>query len=154
MFVGMCFSASMVGVPHFVSAETVDCTKLGAPTPCDSPGKATSAPDDIKFSYPPFGKDINLNGKDPSKFDIQRSDISSFEQFGSRFISFMSGVVVLITILVFMIGSGFWIFSSGNESLVERGKDMMIYSTIGILMVLGAYVIVKVVQVILYSLGT
>jgi len=103
--------------------------------------------------YPSFGKEVNLNNAS-NGFDIHYTTINKFEDFGQKFIQIMSGIVVLITILVFMIGGGFWIFSAGNESLVERGKGMMIYSTIGILLVLGAYVVVKVVQIILYSLGT
>ncbi len=86
--------------------------------------------------------------------DIQQGNILTFEQVGERFIRTLTGTVVLVAILVFMIGGGFWIFSAGNESLVERGKDMMIYSIIGVLLVLGAYVIIKLVQVVLFALGT
>lgn len=79
---------------------------------------------------------------------------NSANEVPGKIIPFLTGTVVLISILVFMIGGGFWIFSAGNDSLVERGKTMMLYSVLGIVLVLGAYVITVLYQTILYSLGT
>ncbi len=95
-----------------------------------------------------------VDGGAAGTFQINASRFTKFEQISEAFIKLLTGVVLLLTILTFMIGSSFWIFSAGNESLVERGKDLMIYSLVGILIVVGSYVIVRLFQVILYALGT
>lgn len=121
------------------------------PDPCDSkddPQQDSGKSGGLNLHY----LSVGISARED--FDINPTPFRSLTDFTNRFISFMTGIVVLITILVFMTGSGFWIFSAGNESLVERGKTMMTYSIIGILCVLGAYVITQLFQIILYIIGT
>src|SRR5687768_643548 len=92
--------------PHFNLGFAVD-------PPAPVPQQNSGTPNDTSKNFFLQGyetKPVNLNG---GEFDIHPTDIDEFEEFGPRFIRIMSGIVVLIAILVFMIGAGFWIFSAG-----------------------------------------
>ncbi|MBI5413965.1 hypothetical protein HZA38_00420 [Candidatus Peregrinibacteria bacterium] len=90
----------------------------------------------------------------PKNFNINPTPYANMGELSFSFIRLLTGTVVLATIATFMIGAGFWIFSAGDESRVERGKDLMTYSIVGILVVLGSYALIKLFQVALYTLGT
>ena len=139
------------------------CDGPNPPVPCEQPDSDTDETetesssrvmDTMLDANTPLRHEISTANLGPGGFDIEQTGMRSLGDYLERLLSFLTGTVLLIAILVFMIGSGFWIFSAGNESLVGRGKDMMLYSVIGLLLVLGAYVLVKLVQVILYALGT
>ncbi|MFA5300987.1 MAG: hypothetical protein WC389_22570, partial [Lutibacter sp.] len=48
------------------------------------------------------------------------------------------------TALIFLIIGGYYfIFSFGNEEMVTKGKHTLLYSSIGLIIIISAYVIVK-----------
>ncbi len=73
-----------------------------------------------------------------------------------------SFIIQIINFLVFTIGSlsfvtlvigGFTLMASnGNESLVNKGKEMIKYGITGLVIVLSAYLIVSFVQSLFYEL--
>lgn len=56
-----------------------------------------------------------------------------------------------ITVAIFLIGTALWVFSAGNDTLVQKGKGMMQYSLIGLALVVGSYAIWRTVVFIVYA---
>lgn len=144
-----------------VFAEDDDSSGDRGSAPCEGatgpPRKGEVCPEDIKKAAAgniPLSYTIHEAHLGKSGFDINPSGWTGVVDFSERFLQLLTGIVVLLSIAVFMLGGGMWIFSAGNESLVGRGKDMMLYSCIGLFCVLGAYVIVRIAQIVLYALGT
>ncbi len=52
----------------------------------------------------------------------------------------ISGTTALI---FFIIGGYYYIFSFGNEEMASKGKNALLYSSIGLIIIISAYVIVK-----------
>lgn len=50
-----------------------------------------------------------------------------------------------IAFLMFVAGGFFWIFSAGNEERVKRGRDIMIWTAIGLIVIFAAYAILTFV---------
>ncbi len=65
--------------------------------------------------------------------------------------NFLGVSIVFVSVLGFMVGGGFLIFSAGSESIAERGKSILLASVVGISVTLLAYLIVKLVQTFAYS---
>ena len=68
--------------------------------------------------------------------------------------NYISGIVgksltpmfIGVTFLGIMIYAGFtWMMARGNEQEVERAKNIIIYAVIGLVVVLAAYAIVKII---------
>ncbi len=41
--------------------------------------------------------------------------------------------------LFFVIGGFYWIFSAGNEERIKKGKDIMLWATVGLIVVFSSY---------------
>lgn len=50
-----------------------------------------------------------------------------------------------IAFLMFVAGGFYWIFSAGNEEKVKRGRDIMIWTAIGLIVIFAAYAILTFV---------
>jgi len=66
---------------------------------------------------------------------------------------FLSQAIIFTSVIGFMIGGGFFIFSAGDEGMMSRGKDIMIASVIGLTVTLLAYAIVHFVRTVFYTIG-
>lgn len=55
------------------------------------------------------------------------------------------GLVGSIALLMFIYGGFVWMFSMGNTSKVQKGKDILIWSTAGLVVIFSAYALVKFV---------
>ena len=55
------------------------------------------------------------------------------------------GIVLLVAVVMLIIGGFLYVTSSGNEGMVERAKQTMLYAIIGIVVVILAFVIVRTV---------
>ncbi len=54
-------------------------------------------------------------------------------------------VVGAVAFLFFVVGGFYWIFSFGNEEKVKRGRDIMAWSLVGIVVAFSAYAILQFV---------
>lgn len=70
--------------------------------------------------------------------------LSPFELFGgvARTLIGLMGVVALV---IFVIGGVTWLASAGNPERVKKAKDIMIWAVIGILVILGSFVILSTI---------
>ncbi len=61
----------------------------------------------------------------------------------ARLISAVLSIIGVIALLMFVYGGFLWMLSAGNESQVEKGKEVLKWTTIGIILIVSAYVIVN-----------
>lgn len=72
------------------------------------------------------------------------------EVFG-RLIQAMLGVTGSIALLMFVYGGFLWLISGGEADKVKKGKEVMKWSILGLVVIIGAYTIVRAVVTALES---
>lgn len=55
------------------------------------------------------------------------------------------GIVGSIALLVFVYGGVTWMMAMGNDQQITKGKDILIWATVGIILIFSSYVLVKFV---------
>ncbi len=55
------------------------------------------------------------------------------------------GVVGSIALLMFIFGGFVWMTAAGNEQKVAKGKDILIWATLGLVVIFASYALVKFV---------
>lgn len=60
-----------------------------------------------------------------------------------RLISGLLSVIGTITLLMFVYAGVLWITAQGDPKKVQRGKDIMVWATLGLGVIAGAYVLVN-----------
>ncbi len=83
------------------------------------------------FSNCPDGKLCNPLGTD------------SVQVLIGRVINAVLGVVGSIALLMFVYGGLTWMTSSGSQERVKKGKEIIIWSAIGLIVIFGAYGLVS-----------
>lgn len=56
-----------------------------------------------------------------------------------RFARFGGGIVVAIATIVFLIGAFYFLFSGGSEEAVKKGRSLILYGAVGIVVALIAF---------------
>ena len=69
----------------------------------------------------------------------------------NNIIRWMVGVSGALALFMYVIGGIWMIFSAGNQSRVERGKDILVGTTVSLIAILGGWLIINFV---LTSIGT
>lgn len=52
------------------------------------------------------------------------------------------GIVGSLALLVFILGGLSWVTSAGNDEKVKKGKDMIIWATLGLIVIFTSYTLV------------
>lgn len=60
-----------------------------------------------------------------------------------RLISGIISVIGTIAVLMFVYAGVLWITARGEQKQVQRGKDIMVWSVLGLAIIAGAYVLVN-----------
>jgi hypothetical protein len=55
------------------------------------------------------------------------------------------GLVGSLALVMFIYGGFTWMLSSGNNEKVQKGKDILIWATLGLVIIFSAYAILKLV---------
>lgn len=71
--------------------------------------------------------------------------LNTFVKLGVNVANFILGIVGALTLLMFVYGGLTWILSAGSSSAVQKGKDIIIGSVVGLLIVFCSYMIVNFV---------
>ncbi len=61
----------------------------------------------------------------------------------ARLIKAVLSIIGVIALLMFVYGGVLWMISAGNEGMVKKGKDILLWTTLGIILIVSAYVIVN-----------
>lgn len=70
---------------------------------------------------------------------------SDVREIVGRVISAALSVVGSLALLIFIYGGFLWLTSRGDTKMVTKGKDTMIWAILGLVIIFGAYVIVRTV---------
>jgi hypothetical protein len=76
----------------------------------------------------------------------------SIEDLIQNIIYFLSYVVGALALLGLFVGGGMIIFGGAMEGMLEKGKDVIVYSIIGLAVAVLSYAITTFVTTILYSI--
>lgn len=76
---------------------------------------------------------------------------SSIDGFINYIIVFLAKTIGIFSILGIMIGGLIMILTGASEENAKKGKTIMIASIVGLLVTLGAYLIISFVQYLLYN---
>jgi hypothetical protein len=82
---------------------------------------------------------------------IDKGGVRDVESLGTKIMRFLNLTIAALSMLGVMIGGVVLITAAGNDSQVQYGKEILKFSLIGLVVTLSAYLIVTLVQTILYS---
>lgn len=71
--------------------------------------------------------------------------ISDVPSLVANIISAILGIVGALALLMFVWGGVTWMISGGNSEKVKKGKDTLIWATIGLLVIFASYSILKTI---------
>ena len=69
----------------------------------------------------------------------------TIESFIARVINFVLGLIGSVSLLMFIYGGLTWMTSAGKSDQVKKGRDIIVWSVIGLAIVFTAYIMVKFV---------
>jgi hypothetical protein len=62
-----------------------------------------------------------------------------------KIINAILGIVGSLALVMFIYGGFTWMLAAGNQEKVQKGKDILIWATIGLIVIFSAYALVKFV---------
>ena len=89
---------------------------------------------------PPDGSDTVRGDCIPNPLGTE-----SVEELIGRIIKAILGVVGSLALLMFVYGGLTWMTASGNKEKVEKGKEIIIWATLGLVVIFSSYVLVEFV---------
>jgi len=94
------------------------------------------------------GETIGGSGSSDLKFEPPLGT-SSIQEIIGRIIQAVLGIVGSITLLMFVAGGFIWMTAAGNEKRVETGKNILIWSFLGLVVIFAAYAVTRFVLIAL-----
>jgi len=97
---------------------------------------------------PPSGAGGTTPAPQPVKLDnpLGKGDTgSSPQKLLGNIINVVLGITGSIALVMFILGGFTWMTSAGNSERVSRGKNILIWATIGLVIIFSAYALVKFV---------
>lgn len=67
------------------------------------------------------------------------------QQLIGKIINAVLGIVGSLALIMFIYGGFTWMLAAGNAEKVKKGKDIIIWATIGLIVIFSAYALVKFV---------
>ena len=58
-------------------------------------------------------------------------------------ISYVMGIIGSLALVMFIFGGATWMLSGGNQERVTKGKQILIWATLGIVIIFTAYAIIR-----------
>ena len=81
----------------------------------------------------------------PVKLDNPLGTDASPQKLIGRVINAVLGIVGSLALLMFVYGGITWMTSAGNDEKVKKGKDILIWATIGLVIIFASYSLVNFV---------
>jgi len=73
------------------------------------------------------------------------SAVNTPTEFIGRILNSLFGVVGSLALVMFIYGGLTWMTSSGNAEKLKKGRDILVWSAIGLFVVFSSYAIVRVI---------
>lgn len=83
----------------------------------------------------------------------QENQPKNIAAFIVRFINFLAGIIGSFAFVAIVVGGIIMVTSAGQEAALQKGKDIIKYAIIGIVVAISAYFITTFVQSIFFEYG-
>ncbi len=70
-------------------------------------------------------------------------DALTLSQIGLNVLNFLLGVMGVLALIMLVLGASMYLTSAGDEDRIDKGKDIVKYSLIGVALAMGSMVLVK-----------
>ncbi len=80
-----------------------------------------------------------------TNLDNPLGDINTPQVLIGKMINSVLGVIGSITLLMFVYGGFIWMTSSGSSDKIKKGKDIILWSTIGLMVIFSSYALVALI---------
>jgi len=77
------------------------------------------------------------------KIDNPLGAINSPELLAGKIIKSVLGLIGIISLLYFITGGFMWMTAGGNSEKVKKGRDTLIWATLGLLVIFSSYTVVR-----------
>lgn len=112
--------------------------------------------DPTKTSCVPSSTATETPLREPTTVDVNFISLggpTSAEDLVGKILKFLNFTIAAVAALGIIIGGVVLMSAAGDDSQVQKGKDIILYSVIGLVITILAYVIVNFTQTALYSVG-
>lgn len=133
-------SGSLIGCKPAPACSSLDIAQ------CVEPACKWVAPSNLPGG---LSTDVKANGgsSDPVPASNLKLDnplgVTSVNQLIGRVINSVMGIVGSLALLMFVYGGLTWMTSSGSQEKVKKGKDILLWSAVGLIVIFGAYGLTK-----------
>lgn len=62
-----------------------------------------------------------------------------------RVVQWIFGIIGAIALLMFIVGGTYWLVSFGNETRITKGRQILIWTSVGLLLIFSSYAIINYV---------
>lgn len=87
------------------------------------------------------------------QFKLFPGNVSTYPEFIASFYRFSIPMSILIAVVLIMIGGVIWITSAGDQGRIAKAREFIINPIIGIVILMGAYVILALINPNLVNLS-
>lgn len=88
-----------------------------------------------------------VNAAGPTTIDLENplGTTDTFVIVGERVVKPVLGIIGSIALIMFVYGGFMWLTSGGSPDKIKTGRDVFMWSSIGIVVILSSYVLLKFV---------
>lgn len=95
-----------------------------------------------KPSNPSMSSDYSLTNL---KIKNPLGNVNSIPELVNNIVRTLLGIVGAVSLLMFVYGGVLWMTSAGNAQRIEKGKETLIWATIGLAVIFASYSILRVI---------
>jgi hypothetical protein len=99
------------------------------------------------LSFAAGGGDINaaLNGLNTTANEARISTTRTVTQITGSIINLVMGFLGVVFLVLVIYGGFSWMTAGGNETKVKHGRDLVLWATIGLVVILFAFLVVNLI---------
>ena len=149
--IGQCSMQSNPGFSDVCVAE-IACSSITTAGQCLAPACSWNPlPSGTGSNVLPGGTGSNVLPGGSGQNQTNSSNLSLSNPLGAdsvneligRVINSVMGIVGSLALLMFVYGGLTWMTSSGSQDKVKKGKDILLWSAVGLVVIFGAYALTK-----------
>ena len=161
-----CAAGECVNTAFCIPIVNKCAAKLPGGSPCDptNPASATlclsgscvikagqTTPTVGECAAPTAGTDTGTGSGDATVAPATKYNLPNFlgtddpNEVIGRVVKYIMGFVGTIALLTFMYGGILWLISAGREAYVDKGRDTMVWSAVGLVVVFSSYILIDFV---------
>jgi len=88
---------------------------------------------------------IGIASASTTNLDNPLGDVDTVQVLIGRIINSALGIIGSITLLMFVYGGFVWMTSSGSSDKIKKGKDIILWSAVGLAVIFSSYALVALI---------